>query len=170
MNKAIFLDRDGTINIDYGYVHEIEKFKFIDGVIDGLKMLSDLGYILIIITNQSGIGRKMFSEEELNKLNSYMLDKLKEHNINITKIYYCPHTDGDNCNCRKPKLELFYKAVQEYDIDLEKSYAIGDKERDLEINKYEKVTGILLTDKIVDNYICMPTLLEAAKYIDAQSR
>lgn len=170
MNKAIFLDRDGTINIDYGYVHEIEKFKFIDGVIEGLKMLSDLEYILIIITNQSGIGRKMFSEEELNKLHSYMLDKLKEHNINITKIYYCPHTDEDNCNCRKPKLELFYKAVQEYDIDLEKSYAIGDKERDLEISKYEKVTGILLTDKIVDNYICRPNLLEAAKYIENQSR
>ena len=67
MNKAVFLDRDGTINIDYGYVYEIDKFKFIPGVIEALKILNDLGYILIIITNQSGIGRKYFTEEQFNK-------------------------------------------------------------------------------------------------------
>ena len=170
MNKAIFLDRDDTINVDYGYIHEIDKFKFINGAIEGLKILSDLGYILIIITNQSGIGRKMFSVEEYNIINNYMLDKLKENNINIAKVYHCPHTDEDNCNCRKPKLELFYKGVEEFNIDLEKSYAIGDKVRDIEISKHEKVKGILLTKNKVEEFICMPTLLEAAKYIENQSR
>lgn len=165
MNKAIFLDRDDTINIDYGYVHEIDKFHFIDGAIEGLKLLSDLGYILIIITNQSGIGRGYFSEKELTEINNYMLKKLKEKNIMIKKIYHCPHTDNDNCNCRKPKLELFYRAQKEFDIDFESSYAIGDKKRDLEISKKEKVTGILLTSQKEKDYICKNNLLEAAKYI-----
>ena len=170
MNKAIFLDRDGTINIDYGYVHDIDKFHFIDGVIEGLKILSDLGYLLIVITNQSGIGRKMFSEDEFHTLNDYMLGTLKDNGINISKVYYCPHVDSDNCNCRKPLLELFYRARDEFDIDLDNSYAIGDKERDLSICKCENVKGILLTDKGNDEYICASSLLEAARYIEKQSR
>lgn len=165
MNKAIFLDRDDTINVDYGYVYEIDKFKFCDGVFEGLKILNDLGYLLIIITNQSGIGRGYFSEEEFYKLNDYMLEKLKEKNINISKVYFCPHIDSDNCNCRKPKLELFYKAIKEFDIDINNSFAIGDKERDLAICKYENIKGILLTNYNIDNYICKTNLLEAAKYI-----
>lgn len=170
MNKAIFLDRDGTINIDYGYVHEKDKFKFIDGAIDGLKMLNDLHYTLIIITNQSGIGRKYFTEEEFQKINYYMLEKLNENNINIAKVYYCPHIDEDNCNCRKPKLELFYQAIEEFNIDTSLSYAIGDKERDLSICTKEQVKGILLTNGNNDNYICKSNLLEAANYIAKNSR
>lgn len=165
MNKAIFLDRDGTINIDYGYVYEINKFDFIDGALDGLEILSKLGYLLIIITNQSGIGRGYFNEEDFNKLNKYMVDKMKERNINISKVYFCPHVDNDNCNCRKPKLGLFYQAIEEFDIDINKSYAVGDKERDLSICDCENVKGILLTEKMNNNYICKSNLLEAAKYI-----
>lgn len=170
MNKAIFLDRDGTLNIDYGYVHEIDKFHFIDGVIEGLKILSDLGYILIVITNQSGIGRGYFTKEEFNKLSDYMIKKLQEQKITISKVYHCPHIDSDNCNCRKPKLELFYKAKEEFDIDFNKSYAIGDKKRDLEISKYEKVTGILLTEQQEEGFICKNNLLEASKYIENERK
>ena len=166
MNKAIFLDRDGTINIDYGYVHEIDKLIFIDSAIDGMKLLTDLGYLLIIITNQSGIGRGYFDYQEYNKFNDFMLKELKKNNIHISKVYMCPHIDSDNCNCRKPKLELFYKAIKEFDIDIEKSYAIGDKTRDLAICDKENITGILLTeDNNNNNYICKKNLLEAAKYI-----
>lgn len=140
MNKAVFLDRDGTINKDYGYVFEIEKFEFIEGVIEGLKILSNLGYKLIVITNQSGIARGYYSEEDASKIFNYMKEKLLKEGIVIEKIYYCPHI-GDNCNCRKPKLELFYKAQKEFDIDFNESYAIGDKIRDLAICQKENVKG-----------------------------
>lgn len=168
MNKAIFLDRDGTINIDYGYVHEINSFKFIDGAIEGLKKLFDLGYILIIITNQSGIGRKYFSREDFDIVNDYMINILEQENIKISRVYFCPHIDSDNCSCRKPKLELFYRAIKDFNIDINNSYAIGDKERDLSICTKEKVKGILITkdNNNNNNYICKPNLLEAAKYIE----
>lgn len=165
MNKVVFLDRDGTINIDYGYVYETDKLEFTKGAIQGLKILNDLGYLLIIITNQSGIGRGYFTKNEYNIFNNYMLNKLKENNINITKVYHCPHIDSDNCACRKPKLELFYKAIKEFDIDINNSFAIGDKERDLAICKKENIKGILLTNEENNNYICKSNLLEAAKYI-----
>lgn len=167
MNKAVFLDRDGTINKDYGYVFEIEKFEFIEGVIEGLKILSNLGYKLIVITNQSGIARGYYSEEDASKIFNYMKEKLLKEGIVIEKIYYCPHI-GDNCNCRKPKLELFYKAQKEFDIDFNESYAIGDKIRDLAICQKENVKGFLLNDdeKIEnENIKRSKNLLEAAKYI-----
>ena len=168
MNKAIFLDRDGTINVDYGYIHKIKDFKYLDGSIEGLKILNDLGYLLIIVTNQSGIGRGYYSLADYNKLNKYILKNLKEHGINITKVYMCPHVDEDNCECRKPKLALFYQAIKEYDIDIDNSYVIGDKERDLALSKKENITGILLTDKSNKEYICKENLFEAAIYIKSK--
>ncbi|HIT37784.1 MAG TPA: HAD family hydrolase [Candidatus Onthousia faecipullorum] len=143
-NKAVFLDRDGTINYDFGYVYEKDKLKFLPGVISSLKRLSEAGYLLIIITNQSGIGRRYFTLDEYNEFNNYMLKQLKDKGVNITKVYYCPHTDLDGCNCRKPKLGLFYQAIDEYNIDLDKSFAIGDNERDLAICMNSPICGILL--------------------------
>lgn len=165
MNKTVFLDRDGTINVDYGYVYKIEDLQFIDGALEGLKILSDLGYKLIIITNQSGIGRGMYTKKDFKVFNNYMLKTLKEEGININKVYYCPHNPDDNCNCRKPKLELFYKAIDDFNIDINNSFAIGDKPRDLSICKNENVKGILLTKDNNKEYICKNNLLEAAKYI-----
>lgn len=165
MNKAIFLDRDGTINVDYGYVYKIEDLKFIDGVIEALQILSSLGYKLIIITNQSGIGRAFYSEEEFLKFNEYMLKLLKDNNITIDGVYYCPHGPSDDCNCRKPKLKLFYDAIKDFNIDTNNSFVIGDKERDLSICEVENVKGILLTNDAKNKYICKKSLLEAAKYI-----
>lgn len=163
-NKVVFLDRDGTINNDLGYVHDSNQLKFIDGSIEGLKLLKDNGYILIIITNQSGIGRGYFTEDEYKKFNDYYLKLLSSYGVNIDKVYYCPHIDEDNCECRKPKLKLFYDAINEFNIDLDNSYAIGDKLRDLSICKETNIKGILLNDKN-DNYICCKDLLEASKYI-----
>lgn len=165
MNKAIFLDRDGTINVDYGYVYKISDFKFINGVIEGLKILNDLGYTLIVITNQSGIGRGFYKKNDFEKLTNYMLDELKKNNIFIKKVYYCPHISEDNCNCRKPKLGLFYKAIDEFNIDIDSSFVIGDRIRDLAICDKTKIKGILITPDVNGEYVCKNNLFEAAKYI-----
>lgn len=167
MNKAIFLDRDGTINIDYGYVYKIEDFHFIDGVVESLKQLNDLGYLLIVISNQSGVGRGYYTLEDTNKIFDYMVNSLKELGVTITKYYYCPHVDSDHCNCRKPKLGLFEQAIEKFDIDLEASYAIGDKIRDLAICDKYPVKGILLDkDNITYNYVVTKrNMIEALEYI-----
>ncbi len=102
-NKAIFLDRDGVINEDTGYVYKIEDFKIIDGVFEALIDLKSVGYLLIIVTGQSGIGRSYYTEDDYQKLTDYMLNTLSTKGINISKVYYCPHAPEDNCNCRKPK-------------------------------------------------------------------
>lgn len=166
-NKVIFLDRDGTLNEDYGYVYKEEDFHFIPGVFEALKKLLNLGYKLIVITNQSGINRGLFNEKDLLNLNKYMINELKKNNISIEKIYYCPHTDADNCECRKPKLKLFYDAIKQFNVDLSKSYAIGDKIRDLSICDETEVKGILLGNKIENSkYEIVNNLLEAANLIE----
>ena len=103
MNKAIFLDRDGVINYDHGYVYKISDFRLIEGVVDALKFFQLKKYLLIIVTNQSGIGRGYFTEQEFQEINSHMLSILKNDSININGVYYCPHHPNDNCKCRKPK-------------------------------------------------------------------
>ena len=166
-NRAVFLDRDGTINVDKGYVYKIEDFKIIDGVIEGLKILNSLGFKLIIISNQSGIDRKMYSREEADKLFKYMVELLKKEGISISKFYYCPHYQ-EECSCRKPKLGLFYEAQKDFNISFEESYAIGDKLRDLSICNKEKVKGFLIgNEDIKSNSIkrCK-SLLEAAIEIE----
>ncbi len=148
MNKAAFLDRDGTINIDYGYVYQYEKFEYIDGVKETLKKLQDMGYLLIIITNQSGVARGYYTEEDVKKLHRRMCEDLENQGIHITDIYYCPHLTG--CSCRKPQLELFYRAAKEHNIDMSRSIAIGDKMRDLSLCEKEPVEGFLISNEELD--------------------
>lgn len=169
MNKAIFLDRDGTINIDYGYVYKIEDFKFIDGAVEGLKILYDLGYKLIVISNQSGIARGYCKTQDVDKLFEYMKNELKNNGVELTDVYYCPHLN-EPCSCRKPKLGMFYKAMKEHNIDFNMSYAIGDKERDIAIIENENLKAGIILDKGINNgnKIYLDSLLDAAKYIKEQ--
>ncbi|MGE5455575.1 MAG: D-glycero-alpha-D-manno-heptose-1,7-bisphosphate 7-phosphatase [Ignavibacteriales bacterium] len=169
MNKVIFLDRDGTINVDYGYVHKLTDLVFMKNAIEGLKLMTKMGYMLIVVTNQSGIGRKMYTIDEYNKFNKYFIDKLLEAGIKITNVYFCPHTEEDNCDCRKPKIGLYKKAIEEYNPDLNKSYVIGDRERDLSICEYTSIEGIIIGSKN-DKYIFANDLLDAAKYIQQCSK
>jgi D-glycero-D-manno-heptose 1,7-bisphosphate phosphatase len=134
MKKAVFLDRDGTLNEDNMYPHKIEHFKILPGVIEGLgKLRKD--YIFIIITNQSGIGRRMFKDEDFHVFNNHLLDVLKKHGIEIKKTYYCPHVPEDNCDCRKPNIKSITDASREFDINIKKSWMIGDHPPDVEIGK-----------------------------------
>jgi len=134
MNKAIFLDRDGTLNVDEkGYTYKIEDFQLHDGVIEGLKRLKD--FKLFIISNQSGIGRGYYSEEDMHKYNKKMLEEFSKNNIKIEKVYFCPHSPKDKCDCRKPSLKFVKEAEKEFDIDLSKSWVIGDHGFDVKMGK-----------------------------------
>ena len=138
MRKAIFLDRDGTINIEKDYIYKPEDLVFEDGAIEALKTFKNLGYILIVITNQSGIARGYFTEDDLHRFNKNMNDLLKKDGVEIEEFFYCPHhpTKGIgeylvDCDCRKPNNKLIEEAIKKYDIDREKSFMIGDKKSDI---------------------------------------
>lgn len=135
MTKAVFIDRDGVINEDSGYVHTIDQFKILPRVVDALKLLQEKDYLLIVITGQSGIGRGMFSEEDFLKLNGYMINYFHQRDIDIKKTYYCPHHPDEDCACRKPKTKLLEDAAHDFDIDLPRSWVIGDKLSDIEMGE-----------------------------------
>ena len=150
-NKAIFLDRDGTINVEKNYLYKTEEFEYLDGVAEGLRALSDMGYVLVVITNQSGIARGYYTEEDYENFMDWMLSDLADKGVHIAKAYYCPHLKGSlirgydiDCDCRKPATGLFYQAQKDFDIDMDRSVAIGDKVRDLAICRKSNVNGILI--------------------------
>lgn len=131
--KTIFLDRDGVINIDKHYLYKIEDFEFTNKLFETCKHFQSLGYQIIVITNQSGIGRGYFSEEDFNKLTTWMIEEFKNNNIDILDVFYCPHEPNDNCECRKPKPGMINEACKKYEIDLNNSWMIGDKPSDIEV-------------------------------------
>lgn len=131
--KALFLDRDGVINIDHGYVYQIEKFEFTEGIFELLRLFVNQGYMLFVVTNQSGIGRGYYSEEDFQTLTSWMLEKLKREGIPIESVQHCPHDPEANCDCRKPKTGMIETILAEHDIDLANSWLIGDKQSDIDL-------------------------------------
>ena len=136
---AIFLDRDGVINVDYGYVYKKENFEFIDGIFDFCYKAHKRGYLIFVITNQSGIGRGYFTEKQFLELSDWMINCFRNRGIKIAKVYYCPyHKDAkikkfkkENSFFRKPNPGMINQAIKEYDIDPEKSILIGDKISDI---------------------------------------
>ncbi|MBI2968793.1 MAG: HAD family hydrolase [Bacteroidetes bacterium] len=146
MTKAIFLDRDGVINRELNdWVKRVEDVEMLDGVYDVLSELQKKGHLFIIITNQSGIDLGLYSYEILEKINNFIAGKLSEHGISIAEIYYCPHhpTVG-KCICRKPDSLLLEKAIARFNIDVSKSYLIGDRERDIQAAEKVGLKGILM--------------------------
>lgn len=141
---ALFLDRDGVINIDHGYVIRPEDFKVIDGVFNALRLAAKHGYDLIIVTNQSGIGRGYFTQADYDVLKSHIVQLFGAENITFTGIYHCPHHPDAGCACRKPKPGMILQAAHDHKIDLEKSIMIGDKISDTEAGKAAHVGNIEL--------------------------
>lgn len=169
MKKVIFLDRDGVINQDYGYVYKIEDFKFIDGVFEACRSFKKLGYEIVVVTNQSGIARGYYSEEEFLKLTSYMQNEFLKNGISILKTYYCPHLPNSNCECRKPKTGMILKALDEFDISLEKSWLIGDKLSDIECAKNANIKNRVLIDTKYEknsDFFVAKNLFDSLKYIN----
>ncbi len=154
LRPAVFLDRDGTINVDKGYLCQIEDFEYLEGAVEGLRHLKEWGYLLVVVTNQSGIARGYYRKEDFQKLTEWMLSDLRAKGVPIDRVYYCPHHPEGiikeyaiTCDCRKPGTGLFYRAAKELSIDLGRSIAIGDKERDLAICNETGVAGILLSGR-----------------------
>lgn len=131
MNKAVFLDRDGTLNVEVDYLHECDKLRLIEGTTEALRLLKSEGYLLIVISNQSGVGRGYFTRRDVDMVNEYMNNILKAQGAGIDAFYYCPHVEKDNCQCRKPNVGLYLKAAADFDIDFTQSYMVGDKETDI---------------------------------------
>ena len=169
LQKAIFLDRDGVINKEKNYVHKISDFEFIPKVFDALKKAQNLGYKLIIITNQAGIGKGKFKERDLHVLHSYMINLLNRKGINIEAIYYCPHHPEAllkeykiNCNCRKPNPGMLLRAAKENFIDLKKSIIIGDKLSDYYAGKN---AGLLYSILVKTGHKIPIEYLKKLKYV-----
>lgn len=137
MQKILFIDRDGVINVDLigDYIKSPREFRFEEGVLTTLKALSDRGYQLIIISNQAGVGDGVFTEAALQKVHQHMLEQFKQHGIKIHAAHYCLHGKEEGCSCRKPEIGLFQKAVKGLKYDPKVTYFIGDKATDMEAGK-----------------------------------
>lgn len=176
MNKAIFLDRDGTINVDVDYLHECDQLVFLKGAVKALRILQDKGFKLLVITNQSGVGRGYFSMDEVEKVHAYMRALLLKEGVFIDGFYCCPHVEQDHCQCRKPQPFLYRKAAREHQIDLTKSYMVGDKVTDilaaeeLHCNYGMVLSGHSIDEKIQEKYSghIYKDLLEFAEAVERQ--
>ena len=150
-SPAVFLDRDGVINIDRtDFVKSWEEFEFAPGSLEALAALSQTSYKIVVITNQSGIGRGLLTQETLEQMHARMIDRVGASGGRIDAIYYCPHAPGAGCECRKPAAGLFFEAARDLDIDLSLSWAIGDRHRDAEAANRAGVRAILLDRVLPD--------------------
>ncbi len=174
MKRAVFLDRDGVINerIKDGYVTDWEEFQFLPGVKEAIESLKREGFLIIIITNQRGIARGLMTEEDLREIHRRMQEELGEGNIDA--IYFCPHDEDEECECRKPKPGLFLTAQRKFKIDFNSSYIIGDSESDMEAGETLGLKRIFIGRD--DDYrgpgketiSFVPNLLSAAKIIKGE--
>ena len=142
--KTIFLDRDGVINKEINYLHKIEDFEFIDGVFEACQYLQSLEYKIIVITNQSGISRGLYTKNDYQIITKWMVSQFMKNNISILDTFYCPHLPDSGCNCRKPKPGMLLNAKNKYDIDMKKSWMIGDKETDITAAISSGITNTIL--------------------------
>lgn len=174
---AIFLDRDGTVNIDYNYVHTIDKFHFIDGVIEACSTLKKMGFLLVLVTNQSGIGRELFTQKQFDDLTEWMDWSLVDNGVELDGIYYCPHApEKQACLCRKPSPEMLYAAAKDLNIDLSNSYMVGDKLADILAGKAAGVKKTVLVrsgqpieaetektaDWVIDSLVDLPSKIKSS--------
>jgi D-glycero-D-manno-heptose 1,7-bisphosphate phosphatase len=137
MNKALFLDRDGVINVDKGHVYRREQFEFLPGIFDLCKNYINAGYLILIITNQAGIAKGVYTEQDYEDLTAWMVSQFSENGIIISEVYHCPHhPDIDGiCECRKPAPGMILQAIRDFHLDISKCVLIGDKETDLEAGR-----------------------------------
>jgi D,D-heptose 1,7-bisphosphate phosphatase len=176
-NRAIFLDRDGTVAPDVKYCRRPEDFNLFPDAGEAVKLLNNHGFKVIIITNQSGIARGYFTEQTLGRIHQKMIDELNLHGAKLDAIYYCPHHPDDGCECRKPKTALFRQAAQEMDIEFSLSYVIGNSSLDIKAGKTMCCKTVLVTtgskqefDKLIPSDYVADSLIQATRWIIKDSR
>jgi len=167
VQKAVFLDRDGVINVDKAYVYKKEDFEFCKGVFEALSHFQSLGYLLIMVTNQSGIGRGYYSEKEYQTLMDWVQKELLHVKIHLDAIYHCPHTPEENCTCRKPKSGMIEEAIKTFNIDVSQSWMIGDKPSDMEAAYHAGIEQTILigTSSTPHAKYCVNFLLDTINLI-----
>ncbi len=158
MNKALFLDRDGVLNFGKkgsGYTYLVNDFILLKHSIPVLKKYQNSGYLLIVITNQGGIAKGVYSKEDTENVHKEMRRQFLSYGVKIDDIYFCPHHNNiENCLCRKPKSIMLEKAIARYDIDVSKSIMVGDSSTDVEVAEKVGVKGILIKENdYLSNYI-----------------
>jgi len=166
--KALFLDRDGIVNIDHGYVSKIEDFQFTEGIFDLLHLFSKYDYQIFIVTNQSGIGRGYYTQDNFNILTTWMLSEFQKQNINIVSVHHCPHAPEEKCHCRKPQTGMIDEILTLHSIDLTHSWLIGDKQSDIDlaINSHIGST-ISIGERIIKNSTySFESILECKEYLE----
>lgn len=146
MNKAVFLDRDGVINRELGhYCENINDFEILADVGEAIKTLKDAGFLVIVISNQGGIAKGLYSAKDVENMHSIFCNYLSKYGTCVDDLYFCPHHDSiSKCLCRKPNSLMIEKAMAVYDIDPKQSYMIGDGKRDIEAAENAGVKGILI--------------------------
>ena len=142
--KTIFLDRDGVVNKEVRYLYRLSDFEFIDGIFDACLYFQKLEYKIVIITNQSGIARGYYNENDYRKLTEWMLGQFNDNGINILDIFYCPHDPESLCECRKPKPGMLIEAKDKYNVSMKDSWMIGDSESDIKAANAAGISNTIL--------------------------
>lgn len=178
MNRAVFIDRDGTICKDVPYCSSPKDFELLPEVAEGIKLMNKHNFKVVVITNQSGIARRYFTEEMLAKIHDKMYDELAKHGAHVDAIYYCPHHPHDGCDCRKPSPKMVLQAASDLNTDLSQSYVVGDSEMDIEMGKRSECKTILtkMGNKVGEATDCsfkpdyiVSNVIEAAQLIIAEA-
>lgn len=144
LRPAVFLDRDGTIAEEVGYLNHASRFRMFPFVPEAIRRLSESGYAVVVVTNQSGVGRGYFPESLVHEVNELMTKELSAAGATLDGVYFCPHTSTENCNCRKPKTGMLERAAREHALDLQRSFVVGDRYGDIELAHNARARGILV--------------------------
>ncbi len=161
MGKTVFLDRDGTIIEEMGYINHFSRIRPLPKAVEAIKMFKKAGFKVIVVTNQSGVAKGYFSEQELINMNNYMVDQFAKQGAQIDALYYCPHHPQAvvpqyrlDCDCRKPGTGMILKAKQEHGVDLQRSWIIGDRESDIKLAETLNIhNAFVLTGYGVGEYV-----------------
>lgn len=178
---AVFLDRDGTINVEKDYLYRIEQFEFTPGAVEAIRLLNQAGYLVVVVTNQSGVARGYYTEADVVTLHRYIDAVLASQGARVDAWYYCPHHQAGNvpynqeCDCRKPMPGMLLQAAADHAIDLTRSWMVGDKSADIEAGLAAGCRPVLVmtgygaetADALPSKVPCYPDLLSAAQFIAA---
>ena len=162
--KTIFLDRDGVVNKEINYLYKIDDFEFIEGIFDACLYFQNLGYEIIIVTNQSGIARRYYNESDYKIITKWMLAQFRDRGITILDTYHCPHGPKSTCECRKPKPGMFFEAKKKHNTDMKNSWMIGDKEVDI---KAANAAGIKNTILVRSGHVIDESNSAAKFFLDS---